>query len=91
MTGNKNQSQNNMNSSEILLEKSTSAMMPAGRAHVPDRKFIEEQFPEPVMPAVITLIDATGKTRGDVTVAPQRSLIQIARLIKKQPQIQAVR
>jgi len=51
MTGNKNQSQNNMNSSEILLEKSTSAMMPAGRAHVPDRKFIEEQFPEPVMPA----------------------------------------
>src|SRR5258708_38657213 len=40
-----------MNSNETLLEKQAPAMMPAGRAHVPDRKFIEEQFPDPVMPA----------------------------------------
>ena len=32
-------------------------------------KSVELRFNEPVMPAVITLIDATGKTRGDVTVA----------------------
>src|SRR5580765_7517437 len=50
MPGNKNHIQNNMNSTEILLEKPTSAMMPTGRVHVSDRKFIEEQFPEPVMP-----------------------------------------
>src|SRR6266436_8149928 len=40
-----------MNSNETLLEKPTQAMMPVGRMHMPDRKFIEEQFPEPVMPA----------------------------------------
>src|SRR6185369_867209 len=39
-----------MNSSESLLEKPTPPM-PAGRVHMPDRKFIEDQFPEPVMPA----------------------------------------
>jgi glucose 1-dehydrogenase len=38
-----------MNSNETLLAKPTT--MPAGHAHMPDRKFIEEQFPEPVMPA----------------------------------------
>ena len=42
---------NNMNSTETLLEKPTPAMMPAGRVPMPNRKFIEEQFPEPVMPA----------------------------------------
>src|SRR5438477_7533049 len=42
-----------MNSTETLLEKPTPAMMPLGRVHMPDRKFIEEQFPEPVMPACL--------------------------------------
>lgn len=41
----------NMNSNEVLLEKPTLTMVPAGRVHMSDRKFIEEQFPEPVMPA----------------------------------------
>ena len=35
----------------MLLDKRTPAMMPIERGHVPDRKFIEDQFPEPVMPA----------------------------------------
>src|SRR5215467_1921789 len=39
-----------MNSNEMLLEKSVEPMS-IGRTHVPDKKFIEEQFPEPVMPA----------------------------------------
>src|SRR5215467_4289912 len=39
-----------MNSNEMLLEKSVEPMS-IGRTHVPDTKFIEEQFPEPVMPA----------------------------------------
>jgi len=34
----------------MLLEKSFEPMS-TGRMHVPDKKFIEEQFPEPVMPA----------------------------------------
>src|SRR5260370_13067494 len=49
--GNKKKTENNMNSNEMLLEKPTSVTMPMGRAHVPNKKFIEEQFPEPVMPA----------------------------------------
>src|SRR3974390_751584 len=40
-----------MNSSEMLLERPAPAPMPMGGVHMPDRKFIEEQFPEPVMPA----------------------------------------
>src|SRR3974390_1550053 len=40
-----------MNSTEMLLEKPAPAMMPMARVHVSDRKFIDEQFPEPVMPA----------------------------------------
>jgi glucose 1-dehydrogenase len=40
-----------MNANEMLLEKTPSAAMPTGRLHTPDRKFIEEQFPEPVLPA----------------------------------------
>jgi glucose 1-dehydrogenase len=40
-----------MNSNEMLLEKTAPAMMPTGRVHMPNKKFIEEQFPEPVMPA----------------------------------------
>ena len=40
-----------MNSDEMLLEKTAPAAMPPGRAHVPNQKFIQEQFPEPVMPA----------------------------------------
>jgi glucose 1-dehydrogenase len=35
----------------MLLEKPNPGPKPMGRAHVPDRRFIEEQFPEPVMPA----------------------------------------
>src|SRR5512147_1093441 len=38
-----------MNVSEMVMEKP--APQPAGEKHLPDRKFIEEQFPEPVMPA----------------------------------------
>jgi glucose 1-dehydrogenase len=49
--GNKNHIERPMNSNETLLEKPTPATMPVGRMHMPDRKFIEEQFPEPVMPA----------------------------------------
>ena len=33
------------------LQRSAPALIPEGRAHIPDRKFIEEEFPEPVMPA----------------------------------------
>src|SRR5215469_11890623 len=40
-----------MNSSEMILEKTAPTRTSMGQAHVPDRKFIEEQFPEPVMPA----------------------------------------
>jgi len=40
-----------MNSNEMLLEKPNPGTMPMGQVHVPDRRFIEEQFPEPVMPA----------------------------------------
>src|SRR6266852_4060058 len=40
-----------MNSNETLMERPVPTTMPAGRVHVPDRRFIEEQFPEPVMPA----------------------------------------
>ena len=40
-----------MNSSEILVEKPNAAAVPMAQAHMPDRKFVEEQFPEPVMPA----------------------------------------
>jgi hypothetical protein len=40
-----------MNSTETLLEKPNPAMITAGREHMPDRKFIEEQFLEPRMPA----------------------------------------
>src|SRR3974390_630635 len=40
-----------MNSSEMLLERPAPAPMPMGGVHMPDRKFIEGQFPEPVMPA----------------------------------------
>jgi len=39
-----------MNSNEMVLEKPAPALMP-GRTHIADTKFIEEQFPEPVMPA----------------------------------------
>jgi glucose 1-dehydrogenase len=40
-----------MNSTEMLLEKPIPNPMPTGGVHAPDVKFIEEQFPEPVMPA----------------------------------------
>src|SRR3974390_825189 len=40
-----------MNSSEMLLERPAPAPMPMGGVHMPDRKFIDEHFPEPVMPA----------------------------------------
>src|SRR5262245_13172201 len=40
-----------MNSSEMVLETPAPAMAPIGRLQMPDRKFIEEQFPEPVLPA----------------------------------------
>jgi glucose 1-dehydrogenase len=40
-----------MNSNEMLLEKPATGMMPPGRVHMPNHKFVEEQFPEPVMPA----------------------------------------
>src|SRR6266566_1728418 len=40
-----------MNSNETLMEKPAPKAMPAGRVHIPDRRFTEEQFPEPVMPA----------------------------------------
>src|SRR5436853_108268 len=40
-----------MNSNTLTME--SSAKMPAGRMHIPDTKFIEEQFPEPVMPACL--------------------------------------
>jgi glucose 1-dehydrogenase len=38
-----------MDSNTLTMEKP--AMRPVGRSHTPDTKFIEEQFPEPVMPA----------------------------------------
>jgi glucose 1-dehydrogenase len=40
-----------MNSNTLTVE--SSAKMPTGRMHIPDTKFIEEQFPEPVMPACL--------------------------------------
>ncbi len=40
-----------MNLNEMLLERTDPAKKAVGATHVPDRKFIEEQFPEPVMPA----------------------------------------
>ncbi len=40
-----------MNSNEMVLDQSAPAMMPVNQAHVPNRQFIEQQFPEPVMPA----------------------------------------
>src|SRR5215472_2164862 len=48
--GNDNHPEKNMNSNEMLLETPNLATMSKARVHVPDRKFIEEQFPEPVMP-----------------------------------------
>ena len=38
-----------MNSNTLTMERS--ATMPLRRMHIPDTRFIEEQFPEPVMPA----------------------------------------
>jgi glucose 1-dehydrogenase len=38
-----------MNSNTLTTERP--ATMPVGRMHIPDTKFIEDQFPEPVMPA----------------------------------------
>jgi glucose 1-dehydrogenase len=38
-----------MNSNTLTMERP--ATMPMNRMHIPDTKFIEEQFPEPVMPA----------------------------------------
>src|ERR1041384_3933096 len=38
-----------MNSNTLTMERPTAT--PTNRMHMPDRKFIEEQFPEPVMPA----------------------------------------
>jgi glucose 1-dehydrogenase len=38
-----------MKSNEMVLEP-TPAMLPKGREHLPNTRFIQEQFPEPVMP-----------------------------------------
>lgn len=38
-----------MNSNTLTMEKPGTT--PMNRIHIPDAKFIEEQFPEPVMPA----------------------------------------
>jgi len=40
-----------MKSNEMLFDKPAPAPMSMARVHVSDTKFIEEQFPEPVMPA----------------------------------------
>ncbi len=40
-----------MNLNEMLSQRPGEIPLPTGRVHVPDVKFIEEQFPEPVMPA----------------------------------------
>jgi glucose 1-dehydrogenase len=40
-----------MKSNEMLFDKPAPAPTPMARIHVSDSKFIEEQFPEPVMPA----------------------------------------
>src|SRR6516162_3034349 len=40
-----------MNSKEMLIDKPAPVTKPMARVHSPDSKFIEEQFPEPVMPA----------------------------------------
>ncbi len=39
-----------MSTNEVLLEKPTSVTMPMPRVHIANARFIEEQFPEPVMP-----------------------------------------
>ena len=39
-----------MNSNKALLGQTAATQKPRGTAHAPDRKFIKEQFPEPVMP-----------------------------------------
>jgi glucose 1-dehydrogenase len=49
--GTRARKKNIMNANEMLLEKTTSMMTPTGRVQMPNQKFIEEQFPEPVMPA----------------------------------------
>src|SRR5205814_4746644 len=36
---------------ELLMKEPAAKSRPMGRIHVPDKKFIEEQFPKPVMPA----------------------------------------
>ncbi len=41
-----------MNANEMIMETPVPATVPAGRMHVPDRTFIEQEFPEPVMPAI---------------------------------------
>jgi glucose 1-dehydrogenase len=41
-----------MNTNEMLMDRAAPEAKPAGRMHVPDKRFIEEQFPEPVMPAI---------------------------------------
>ena len=40
-----------MNSNEMLMEKPMASKSAAGRTHMPNAKFIAEQFPDPVMPA----------------------------------------
>jgi copper transport protein len=40
-------------------------------------KTVELRFNEPVTPAVVTLIDATGKTRGDVAVAAMDKIVTL--------------
>src|ERR1700761_8903321 len=40
----------------------------AGRVHAAAPKTVQRRFNEPVTPAVISLIDASGKTRDDVAV-----------------------
>ena len=40
-------------------------------------KTVELRFNEPVTPAVITVIDAAGKTRGDVTVAAMDKIVTL--------------
>jgi glucose 1-dehydrogenase len=40
-----------MNSNEMLMEKPMAPKSAGGRTHMPNAKFIAEQFPDPVMPA----------------------------------------
>ena len=39
-----------MNTNETIMERQSPPAPSEGRTHVPDRKFIAEEFPEPVMP-----------------------------------------